>query len=1143
MSDREAMADDLVTRWWEARREGTAQPLEALLEAHPSLAGEIRTRAAALQLLEGGLPASLTQADDTLPAPTPRTLGDYRLLREIGRGGMGVVYAADQISMGRRVALKVLYPSVTQSPTAVERFRREAQATGRLHHTNIVAVYGIGNEGGTWFYAMEFVEGRPLSQVIDDLKHLEGLPEDDPARVAASSSEDGFSSTTGRPEEYVQIARAFHGVASALATAHEAGVIHRDLKPANLLLDATGTLKIVDFGLARVRDEGEGLTRTGDLVGTPAYMSPEQARSKAADARSDVYALGATLYEVLCLRPPFEGSDLGEIVQQVLTKDPPPLRRGRRRVPRDLETIVLRTLEKDPSRRYQTAAELARDLMLFAEGAAIRARPIGPLARSWRRIRRHRLRAALAAGLVVACGVVTMLLIERAERRTREREHRYETLLEQAFLITVQEGQEIHGTPGISLAPEASRRWVALVEEARALLPERPQAWARLATEADSLPEQLALLEEARKRGLDPRSYHLHRWFFNRRYGQAKAAATELDAASAFPETIATLGMEAQIRHALGERQELIATVNRLLDWVPPPNPGSLPFFLRLRGLARDAQGDWAGAFEDLSAARLRRPDDDPFLTVKVASLWQRLGKPDRAQSQFARAVEATRSAGDREAWLSLLRACELAREWDWLDRALGEVPKPWSEDSEVHRARAGVAYVRRNMDVAVRESDAAIASLPQGRDAYMSSLHAFRARALMSAGRLLDAFDAAAKATDLNPRSLEALGLHAMLGVVLQKGEGLLERLERERASHPEDHVLRHALMECYAQLGRTEDAIREADHVVETDPQCGSGWARRMWIVWQAGQQEKALAISEEALRLLPRDLHLHVTRADMLNVLSRSREALEAADAAIASNSQSEEAWEQRGRALAGLWRYAEALAASERAVSLKPDWEPAVLGRARGMAYVGRAEAALEMADHALGGPSVSSTSRRKWEEVRATALDALGRPAEVLQSMEKAAALAQSTAKGPLPPDRTRGSAPAPGAPRRCTRCRRRPHECGAGSLPPREPRRTGPPRAGAGRGRENPERWPDGPVVDAPMRRHSAVPRSHSGGPSPGREGDTRALPSRAALPLGFRGPRRLGQLRHARGRGGANRDLSSRALADAGAVHVFGGP
>lgn len=354
-----------------------------------------------------------------------RQLGDFLIEQQIGAGGMGVVYRAQQISLNRPVALKVLPPHLRSSESARTRFQREVEAAARLRHRNVVAVYTTGEELGTAYYAMELIIGSPLSQVVEELRQRpvrqvgSCLPVDAPEGALDKSTHGRSSELTPPPGEvtppavdlaslttpdgyFSEVAKLMMKVAEGLAYAHSMQVIHRDIKPSNLLLGRDGEIHISDFGLARLMEE-PGLTRTGDLLGTPYYMAPEQisAGYGAIDERTDVYALGATLFELLTLRKPFPGENREQVITKILHKEPTPPRSINRLVPRDLDTICLKALEKDPARRYASAADIAEDLRRFIERRPILARREGPVGRGIAWTRRHRAWSAAIAGICV----------------------------------------------------------------------------------------------------------------------------------------------------------------------------------------------------------------------------------------------------------------------------------------------------------------------------------------------------------------------------------------------------------------------------------------------------------------------------------------------------------------------------------------------------------------------------------------------------------------------------------------------------------------------------------------------------------------------------------------------------------------------
>jgi WD40 repeat protein len=480
----EVVAESFLARYRAGERPG----IEEYAARHPELADEIRELLPALVMVEQDLsidpdPGHASNPGRATRVSSPdreRRLGDYRILREIGRGGMGVVYEAEQVSLGRRVALKVLPRHVAGDGMALERFRREAKAAARLHHTNIVPVFEVGREGDLAYYAMQFIQGQGLDQVIDELARLcaserkpggaegpgpnaaagPGLRAPASGRIAESLLSGRF--TTGgaapicddpraavigpiaglahdvthksdfalanpgpitppapsvvlpggsqlspaylsskRAPYFRSVAQLGRQAAQGLAYAHASGIVHRDIKPSNLLLDHAGVVWIADFGLAK-GDEA-GLTRTGDILGTLRYMAPERFRGEG-DARADVYALGLTLYELLTLYPGFDSSDRLKLIEQIKGEEPRKPRSCDARIPRDLETIVLKAIEKDPKARYQSAETMAEDLWRFLADEPIRARQVTAQERYWRWARRNPTIAVLG-------GVLTALLI------------------------------------------------------------------------------------------------------------------------------------------------------------------------------------------------------------------------------------------------------------------------------------------------------------------------------------------------------------------------------------------------------------------------------------------------------------------------------------------------------------------------------------------------------------------------------------------------------------------------------------------------------------------------------------------------------------------------------------------------------------
>jgi eukaryotic-like serine/threonine-protein kinase len=384
---------------------------------HPDLADEIRELFPALVEMEeikhdrgSSTGPGRPRRGTPVGVGVPDRLGDYRISRAIGMGGMGVVYEAERESLRAPVALKVLHPRYRDDREFRRRFRNEARSAARLHHNNIVPVFDFGDHDGVLFCVMQYIPGQPLDRILDGVKRLGGEvgPEADVLATtvpdAAGSSHLGSLAGSDQLRYHREVARIGAEVAGALSYAHGRGVLHRDVKPSNLLIDSRGTPWITDFGLAKF-EGGEDLTATGDIVGTIRYMAPERFEGRS-DARCDIYALGVTLYEMLALRPAFEGPDRAGLIRRIMEACPTPLRRLDPRISRDMETVVHKAMARCPSDRYASAAELAEELRRVVENRPIRARRLPPHEQLWRWCRRN----PLVAGLSASAATLTLLV-------------------------------------------------------------------------------------------------------------------------------------------------------------------------------------------------------------------------------------------------------------------------------------------------------------------------------------------------------------------------------------------------------------------------------------------------------------------------------------------------------------------------------------------------------------------------------------------------------------------------------------------------------------------------------------------------------------------------------------------------------------
>ncbi len=440
----------LAEEFLESTRRGTPADIESYCATYPHLADRIRAVFPTLLAVEQCVAPSTSQAqaiEDVTSSPIPSRIGDFQIIREIGRGGMGIVYEAVQQSLGRRVALKVLPVGASISSHNLQRFRRESRAAAKLHHSNIVPVFGVGEHEGMNYYVMQFIQGVGLDQVLAQLQHNDRstILHSEPAHESLTQSTDSDSATAtvmlnGSDSSsssdsnassdriyWQRVALIAMQLARALEFAHSQGVLHRDLKPANVLLDIHGTVWLTDFGLARINDDAE-LTRTGDIVGTLRYLAPERLRGECSP-QSDVYGLGVTLYELLTFVPAFNETDRHALIKQIVQHAPKKPRSINRKIPRDLETIVLKAIEKEIPNRYARAADLADDLERFLSDRPIHARRVAITEQAWRWCRRNPTVALLGSVIwVLLLGLAfvwtTLSWVSRDRERVRAEEEK-----------------------------------------------------------------------------------------------------------------------------------------------------------------------------------------------------------------------------------------------------------------------------------------------------------------------------------------------------------------------------------------------------------------------------------------------------------------------------------------------------------------------------------------------------------------------------------------------------------------------------------------------------------------------------------------------------------------------------------------------
>ncbi len=803
--DKRARAEVLFDQWLAEGGAESSVPREHLTREHPELSDEFLELFKELDLADLALGTVSTQsagADDL------ERLDDFELLREVGRGGMGVVFEARQVSLNRIVALKVLPRSLLTSASAVDRFQREASTVAGLQHPGIVPVHVVGESEGTHFFAMDLVDGVSLDHVVANLKGLEPtrLTTDDLTRALEASGMEPDRWAPKGSSGWVRLAVELTAqVADALDFAHGTGVLHRDVKPANILLRRDGRAMLTDFGLSYTADS-PSMSQTGEFRGTPYYVSPEQAMSGRArmDRRSDVYSLGVTLFELLTLQRPFEGKSALEVFSRIIHKAPPDPGDLNTALPSDLGNVVLKAIDRDPDRRYETAAAFATDLRAFLSHRPVQAAR-APL---WLRVRRWGERSPYRAGLVATLAMfvplgswmaysnhVNATMAERAA--LFDREGRAEQLAEEgylvlndgrtedarrAFLSSLENRPTAAALAGLVLAElgsgEAERALLVLDGEQAAVLSDG----SRLRLRADAL-SVLGRTEEAdRAEAEAPAAQEPVDWFLisqrRERLGDADRATTYEPALAAARRAVLLAPPRPLFHYQLlncamrvGDRaqvEELCEVVAQL--W--PDSPSSL--HMRARALA--GVGDERG-FE-LYSRYLEGHDDDYLAHYNLAIALREAGRNEEAIEHY-------------------LRAGELE-----------------PDETRVHRGLSMAYRANGDLELARDEAEEYAEATPE--DAVAALVHG---NSLISLGDLGGAEQAYRRAIALRGDYHLA---HGNLGVVLEQ-QGDLEgarQAYRDCLDLDEEYVdAHHGLVRCLGddRLGLHQEYIRRARAVPE--------------------------------------------------------------------------------------------------------------------------------------------------------------------------------------------------------------------------------------------------------------------------------------------------------------------------------------
>jgi serine/threonine protein kinase/Flp pilus assembly protein TadD len=780
-----------------------------LLARHPDLAEPLKVYLASLEFLHRAA-LNLRSGDGTREAVAPpapgelERLGDYEIVREVGRGGMGVVYEAVQVSLGRRVALKVLPFAATLDGRQRQRFDNEARAAALLQHQGIVPVYATGCERGVQYYAMQFIDGQTLAAVIRDLRQQSGRDQAEPRGDRASGGAAPTAAvlstefSTQGPDFFRTVANLGVQAARALEHAHQQGVIHRDVKPANLLLETAPLLPplgrairgerlrlwVTDFGLAHCQNQ-TGLTVTGDLVGTLRYMSPEQAlaRPGLVDHRTDVYSLGATLYELLTLEPAFDGHDRQELLQQIARDEPCPPRRRNPAVPAELEVILGKAMDKDPAERYATAAEVADDLERYLKDVPIRARRPTLVQRARKWARRHQpavwsAAVSLLVTVAVSAAAAGWMVRDRAARQGK---------IAAAVASALDEARRFQGDGKWPQALAAVRRADALLQDGAAApaLAAQVQDLLHELSEKEADAQLIARLEDVRLL-------------------QAELNAKEdrfalEESLPQYQRAFCRYGLRADTTSP----QEAAARLRRRPPAVRGILVAALDHWLILARHAKAPEAGWLG--QVLSAAdpdswrqgvRAARARDDRQALEKLSREVDVAGQPPEAL--FVLEIGLCQRGATQSAAKLLRRAQEVFPGDFWINHDLGMAlqdcqPPQYGEAIRFLTAavalRPASAGARLNLGRAFLRHgrlDEAVDAFRKAAELHpdYASAHFYHGTTLLQMGQADEALPALRKAVALAP---EWAGAHCNLGVVLW----LLGQFAQARAALQRGHEL----------------------------------------------------------------------------------------------------------------------------------------------------------------------------------------------------------------------------------------------------------------------------------------------------------------------------------------------------------------
>jgi eukaryotic-like serine/threonine-protein kinase len=831
---------------------GTARPDEAkatVADPNATAVGPAIERDPDLSI--GDPEATAARGGDALaPGTAVHYFGDYEIRRELGRGGMGVVYEARQVSLNRPVALKMVKAGLLAGGDELRRFQNEAEAVARLDHPGVVPIYEVGEHDGQNYFSMKLVPGGSLVRLI-------GRYKDDP-RAAA---------------------RLVADAAEAVAHAHARGILHRDLKPANILVDDEGHPHVTDFGLAKRLEDDIDITQSGAIVGTPAYMSPEQAsgRRGAVTTASDVYGLGAVLYTLLTGRAPFGGESVAETLEAVRNDPPEPPRRRKAAVPRDLETICLKCLEKEPRRRYLTAQALADDLRAWLDSRPIAARRVGTAERAWLWCRRRPAVAALSAAVALALigGTATVVAVQaraNAELRGANRrvEQRYDLAVEaiRTFHTGVSEDFLLKQDQFHEVRDRLLKSAADFYGKLGALLGKDTDVGSRRALAASNF----ELADLTGKVGRKEEALEAHRAVLAAR--QALAAEPGADAKADVERSLTAIAL---LLEATGRTDEALAVCRRTESWLAGPaasDPSAraalaacrtrIGHLLFATGRTDEALAAYerARADQEAPAAGPRASNDarrNLAATLdRIGFLSSETGKPAKAEAAFRTAIAILRKLTDDHPDVPEFRM-DLANSLENAGWVLVNTGRPAEGEAE-HRESLAIR----------RKLAAEHPAVTEFRMDLANSHHALAIR-LYQTGKATEAeveyreqMAIQQKLVDDHPAVTlfrSRLGaLHNNLGVLL----GQMDKLAAAEAEI-------RAAMGIYRKLADDQPDVPEFRRLL------ANGHYSLSWLFWRLGQPAASTAEKRQALAILRKLVEDHPAAADFRSALAMNHDGL--------------------------------------------------------------------------------------------------------------------------------------------------------------------------------------------------------------------------------------------------------------------------